>query len=221
MTGVLVALCAVAGGASGLLLRPVVDRVTAERSPGRPPTGRSRLTAPLTAALFGATAWGFGWTWSLPAYLALAAFLVVLTLIDVDTKTLPRRMVWAAGATGVGLLAAASVAAGEPERIIVAAIGATIAFVLLCALHILAPGGLGFGDVRLGAVLGWYLGWQSLPLVMTGLMAAFVVGAVIGVALMAFGRAGRRTEVPFGPALAIGAFLVLLAAPVAGPTPLF
>ncbi len=145
----------------------------------------------------------------------------MLTLIDVDTKTLPRRMVWAAGATGVGLLAAASVAAGEPERIIVATIGATIAFVLLCALHILAPGGLGFGDVRLGAVLGWYLGWQSLSLVMTGLMAAFVVGAVIGVVLMVFGRAGRRTEVPFGPALAIGAFLVLLAAPVAGPTPLF
>ena len=145
----------------------------------------------------------------------------MLTLIDVDTKTLPRRMVWAAGATGVGLLAAASVAAGEPERIVMATVGAAIAFVLLCALHILAPGGLGFGDVRLGAVLGWYLGWQSLSLVMTGLMAAFVVGAVIGVVLMVFGRAGRRTEVPFGPALAIGAFLVLLAAPAAGPTPLF
>jgi leader peptidase (prepilin peptidase)/N-methyltransferase len=91
------------------------------------------------------------------------------------------------------------------------------AFVLLCALHVLAPGGLGFGDVRLGAVLGWYLGWQSLSLVMTGLLAAFVVGAAIGVGLMVFSRAGRRTEVPFGPALAIGAFVGLLAAPAAGP----
>ena len=221
MTTVLVALCAAAGWAIGRRLRPVVDRVTAERSEGRPPTGRSRLTAPVTAVLFGATAWDFGWTWSLPAYLALAAFLVVLTLIDVDTRTLPRRMVWAAGATGVGLLAGASIAAGEPERIVLATVGATIAFVLLCALHILARGGLGFGDVRLGAVLGWYLGWQSLSLVMTGLLAAFVVGAVIGVVLMVFGRAGRRTEVPFGPALAIGSFLVLLAAPAAGPNPLF
>ena len=221
MTGVLVALCAVAGWAIGLLLRPVVDRVTTERAPGRPPTGRSRVVAPVTAVLFGVTAWGFGWTWSLPAYLALAAFLVVLTLIDVDTRTLPRRMVWAAGATGVGLLAGASIAAGEPERIVLATVGATIAFVLLCALHILARGGLGFGDVRLGAVLGWYLGWQSLSLVMTGLLAAFVVGAVIGVVLMVFGRAGRRTEVPFGPALAIGSFLVFLAAPAAGPNPLF
>ncbi len=220
MIGVLVALCAVAGWAIGILLRPVVDRVTAERAPGRAPTGRSRLVAPVTGVLFGATAWGFGWTWSLPAYLALAAFLVVLTFIDLDTKTLPRRMVWAAGATGVGLLAGAAIAAGEPQRIITAAVGAVIAYVLLCALHILTPGGLGYGDVRLGAVLGWYLGWQSLSLVITGLLAAFVVGAAIGVVLMVVGRAGRRTEVPFGPALAIGAFLVLLATPVAGSTPL-
>jgi leader peptidase (prepilin peptidase)/N-methyltransferase len=218
MTAVLVTLCAVAGAALGaLLLRPVVDRVTAERSAGRPPTGRSRLVAPVTAVLFGATAGGFGWTWELPAYLALAAFLVVLTFIDVDTRTLPTPIVWTAGATGVGLLAAAAIAAGEPQRIISAAIGAALAFVLLCALHILTPGGLGFGDVRLGAVLGWYLGWQSLSLVMTGLLAGFVVGAAIGVALMVAGRAGRRTEVPFGPALAIGAFLVLLGASAAGP----
>ena len=212
MTVALVAVCAVAGWAIGSLLRPLVDRVTAERSEGHPPTGRSRLTAPVTAVAFGATAWGFGWTWSLPAYLALAAFLVVLTLIDVDTKTLPRRIVWTAGATGVGLLGVASIATGEPQRIILAAIGATVAFVFLCALSILARGGFGFGDVRLGAVLGWYLGWQSLSLMITGLAAAFVVSAVIGVVLMASGRAGRRTEVPFGPALAIGAFLVLLAA---------
>jgi leader peptidase (prepilin peptidase)/N-methyltransferase len=220
MTAALVLLCALAGWAVGVVARPVVDRVTVERSGGRPPTGRSRFAPPVTAVLFGATAWGFGWTWSLPGYLALAGFLVVLTFIDLDTKTLPRRLVWAAGASGVGLLAGASVAAGEPERIAAATVGAAVAFVMLCALHVLAPGGLGFGDVRFGAVLGWYLGWQSLSLVMTGLLAAFVVGAVTGVVLMVVGRAGRRTEVPFGPALAIGAFLVLLAAPAAGPVTL-
>jgi leader peptidase (prepilin peptidase)/N-methyltransferase len=211
-TGVLVALCAAAGGGLGLAVRPFVDRVTAERSAGRPPSGRSRLLAPVTAVVFGATAWSFGWTWPLPAYLALAAFLVPLTFIDLDTKTLPRRIVWAAGLTGVFLLAAASLAAGEPHRILLATVGAAIAFVFLCALSIVARGGFGFGDVRLGAVLGWYLGWQSLSLMMTGMAAAFVVSAVIGIVLMACGRAGRRTEVPFGPALAIGALLVLLAA---------
>jgi leader peptidase (prepilin peptidase)/N-methyltransferase len=220
MTGVLVAACTGAGWAMGVRLRPVVDRVTAERSPVRPPPGGARLVAPITAVLFGATAWGLGWTWPLPAYLALAAFLVVLTFIDVATKTLPRRIVWAAGATGVGLLAGAAVAAGAPERIVLATVGATLAFVLLCALHILSRGALGFGDVRLGVVLGWYLGWQSLSTMLAGLLAAFVVGAVTGVVLIVLGRAGRRTEVPFGPALAIGALLVLLAAPAAGPVPL-
>ncbi|HKE74044.1 MAG TPA: A24 family peptidase [Acidimicrobiales bacterium] len=215
MTGglVLVAPCAAAGGAIGLRLRPVVDRVTAERSPGPAPAGRhSRLVGPVTAALFGATAWGLGWGWSLPAYLALAAFVVVLTFVDLATRTLPRRMVWATGATGVGLLAGAAVAAGQPGRIVLAAAGAAVAFVLLHALHVLARGGFGYGDVRLGAVLGWYLGWQSVSLAMTGLLAGFVVGAATGVVLLAAGRAGRRTEVPFGPALAAGAFLVLLAA---------
>jgi leader peptidase (prepilin peptidase)/N-methyltransferase len=179
------------------------------------------LVAPVTAVAFGATAWGFGPTWSLPAYLALAGFVVVLAVIDVDTLTLPRRMVWAAGATGVGSLAVASAAAGEPGRLVLAAVGATVAFVVLCALHLLTRGGLGFGDVRFGAVLGWYLGWQSVSLVLAGLLAAFVVAAVAGVALMAVGRAGRQTEVAFGPALAVGASVVLLAVPVTGPNPLF
>lgn len=224
MTGLLVGLCAVIGWAIGGRLRPVVDRVTAERSPAGPSAGRthsrSRLVAPVTAVLFGATAWGFGQTWSLPAYLALTAFLVVLTFIDAGTRTLPRRLVWAAGATGVGLLAAASIATGEPGRVVGAAIGAAVTFVLLSLLHVVAPGGLGFGDVRLGAVLGWYLGWQSLSLAMTGLVAGFVAGAVTGAVLMAAGRAGPRTEVPFGPALATGALLVLLATHVVGPAPL-
>ena len=221
MTGILAGLCAVAGGAIGSRLGPVVDRVTAERCPAaRSPAARSHLVAPITAVLFGATAWGFGWTWSLPAYLALAAFLVVLGFIDAGTNTLPRRMVWAAGATGVGLLAGASVATGEPQRIVAATIGAALTFVLLCALHVLARGGLGFGDVRLGAVLGWYLGWQSLSLAMTGLIAGFAVGAVIGIVLLATGQAGRRTELPFGPAVAVGAFLVLLATHMIGPVPL-
>jgi leader peptidase (prepilin peptidase) / N-methyltransferase len=220
VSGALVVLFAVAGGMLGVLLRPVVDRVTAERAPDRPPPARSRLVAPVTAAVFAATAWGFGWTWSLPAYLALAAFLVVLTFVDAATKTLPRRLVWAAGATGVGLLAAAAVVTGQPGRIVPATIGAALTFVLLCALHVLGGAGLGFGDVRLGAVLGWYLGWQSLSLAMTGLVAGFVVGAAAGLVLMVAGRAGRRTELPFGPALAAGAFLVLLAGHLVGPVPL-
>ena len=80
-------------------------------------------------------------------------------------------------------------------------------------LHIVARGGFGFGDVRLGAMLGWYLAWQGLRYVPVGLFLAFVLSAITGVALMALGRAGRRTAIPFGPFLAVGAVLALTAGP--------
>ena len=84
------------------------------------------------------------------------------------------------------------------------------AFVVLAVLHVVARGGFGFGDVRLGAVLGWYLAWQGLRYVPAGLFLAFVLSAVTGLALMALGRSGRRTAIPFGPFLAIGAVLALV-----------
>ncbi len=80
-------------------------------------------------------------------------------------------------------------------------------------LHVVARGGFGFGDVRLGAMLGLYLAWQGLRYVPVGLFLAFVLSAITGIALMAFGRAGRRTAIPFGPFLAVGAVLALTAGP--------
>jgi leader peptidase (prepilin peptidase) / N-methyltransferase len=207
---VLAVVCAAAGWIIGWQVRPLVDRVIAERSEDSTVSGRSRFLAPVTAAVFAATTLSFGLSWPLPAYLTLAGFLVPLTFIDLDTKTLPRRIVWTAGAAGVGLLSVAAVAIGEPERLVSAAIGAAFAFVLLLVLHIVARGGFGFGDVRLGAVLGWYVGWLSVPTAMTALLAAFVLSAVVSVVLMVAGRAGRRTEVPFGPFLAAAAVIVLL-----------
>ncbi len=137
--------------------------------------------------------------------------LVVLSFVDLETRTLPRRVVYAAGAAGVPLLVTAAVVAGEPERIVSAAIGAVVALVALWLLHSVARGGFGFGDVRLGAVLGWYLGWQGLPFAPVGIFLGFLLGAAVGIVLMAVGKAGRRTAVPFGPFLAGGAFLAIIA----------
>jgi leader peptidase (prepilin peptidase)/N-methyltransferase len=205
----LVAWCAAAGYGLGMLIQPAVERVVNARSESGG-TCRSSLLAPLTAIVFAVTAWQVGWSWPLPAYLALGGFLVALSIIDLDTKTLPRRIVWTAGAIGVGLLTAVSLAAGEPERLLSAAIGVAIAFVVLLVLHILARGGFGFGDVRLGVVLGWYLGWEGLSTLLPAMLLSFVLSAVVGLALMVLGRAGRKTEVPFGPFLASGALIVLL-----------
>jgi leader peptidase (prepilin peptidase)/N-methyltransferase len=165
----------------------------------------------MTAACFALTAWRIGASWALPAYLLLAAFLVVLSFIDLDTQLLPRRIVYAAGICGVATLALAALLDDQPERLQWAAIGAGGALVTFLAIYAAARGGFGFGDVRLGAVLGWYLGWQGLPFAPVGIFLGFLLGAAVGVVLMAAGKTGRRTAVPFGPFLAGGAFLAIIA----------
>lgn len=165
----------------------------------------------VTAVCFALTAWRIGLAWSLPAYLVLAAFLVVLSFIDLDTHLLPRRIVYAAGATGVATLAVAAILDEQPERLQWAAIGAIGVLIVFVVIYTAARGGFGFGDVRLGAVLGWYLGWQGLAYAPVGIFLGFALGATVGSALMVLGRAGRRTAVPFGPFLAGGALLAIVA----------
>ncbi|MDQ3465383.1 MAG: prepilin peptidase, partial [Actinomycetota bacterium] len=78
---------------------------------------------------------------------------------------------------------------------------------------LISPEGFGFGDVKLGGLLGLYLGWLGWDFVILGVVAGFLIGTVIALVLMALRRASLRTPVPFGPALLAGA----LAAVVAGP----
>jgi leader peptidase (prepilin peptidase) / N-methyltransferase len=77
-------------------------------------------------------------------------------------------------------------------------------------IHVASRGGMGEGDVRLAPLLGAYLGWLNPGIVPIGLFYGFLLGAVVGVALMAIGSAGRRTAVPFGPFLAAGTVLAVL-----------
>jgi leader peptidase (prepilin peptidase)/N-methyltransferase len=65
------------------------------------------------------------------------------------------------------------------------------------------------GDVRLAPLLGMFLGWLNPGIVLPGLFFGFIAGAVYGVAMMAFDRAGRRTAVPFGPFLALGTIVAI------------
>jgi leader peptidase (prepilin peptidase)/N-methyltransferase len=164
-----------------------------------------------TAAAFGLTAWRVGLSWALPVYLVLVCFLVVLSFIDLDTMLLPRRLVYAAGTCGIAGLAAAAFLDDEPQRLAWAAIGAAGVLATFFVIYVAARGGFGFGDVRLGAVLGWYLGWQGLAFAPVGIFLGFLLGSVVGVVLMLVGRTGRRTAVPFGPFLAAGAFLAIVA----------
>jgi leader peptidase (prepilin peptidase) / N-methyltransferase len=176
-----------------------------------PISSRYPLVELITATLFGLVAWRIGATWSLPAYLVFTAFLVALSGIDIDTKTLPNRLVYPAVGVGLVLLAVASLVDGEPRRMLWGAIGSLSVLVVFRLIHAVSPNGFGFGDVRLGALLGGHLGWLGLAYVPVGIYAGFVLGAVVGVGMMIGRRAGRRSAIPFGPFLAAGSLLAIVA----------
>ena len=164
-----------------------------------------------TGALFTATAVRFHLSWELPAFAILATGLVALTWIDLRTKRLPREITYTTLLVGAPFLVVAALARDEPRRILWAAAGAVIALAAMGALYVISRGGLGDGDVRLSPLLGAYLGWLGLGYVPLGLFLGFVYGAVVGVAAMAVGRAGRKTAIPFGPFLAAGTITAVFA----------
>ena len=160
-----------------------------------------------TATLFVLFGLKFGADLALIAFWSLAAALVALVWIDLHTFRLPREITYTAMTISAPLLALAAVLDNSPERIWQAALGAGIALVIMGVIYVASRGGMGDGDVRLAPLLGMHLGYLNPGIVPVGLFWGFVLGAVIGVAAMALGSAGRKTALPFGPFLAAGTVL--------------
>lgn len=162
-----------------------------------------------TGVLFALTALRFGDDLRLlPAYLCFAAIGVVLAVIDLDTRRLPNAIVL----PSYLVLGALLVLDGDLASLLRAAVGAAVLFGFFFAVAMAAPGGMGFGDVKLAGVVGGmtaYLSWGAL---LTGAFLGFLLGAVAGVLLMAASRAGRRSAVPFGPFMVLGAWASILGA---------
>jgi len=161
----------------------------------------------ITGSLFALFAWHFGLSWRLPAFCVLAVGLVGLTAIDLRIKRLPREITYATAALGVPLLCIAALVEHEPKRIWMTFLGAGIAFALMGLIYVVSRGGMGDGDVRLSPLLGAYMGFLNPGIAPVGLFFGFATGAVVGIALMIIRRGGRKTEVPFGPFLALGTML--------------
>jgi leader peptidase (prepilin peptidase)/N-methyltransferase len=165
----------------------------------------------LTGVLFGLAAWRNRPSSDLIAYLPLLWVLVVLSFIDLEHKLLPNRIVVPAFVAGVVLLGIAT-AVGPPGigAWVRALLGAAVAFATFFILALISPRGMGMGDVKLSAVLGLaltYLGW---PRLLVGFFISFAAGAVGGIAMIAARRAGMKSEVPFGPYLALGTIVAVL-----------
>ena len=163
-----------------------------------------------TAVLFVAAAVRLGATWQLPAFCAFFASLLAISVIDLDHYIIPNRVVYPTLAVTIPLLVAAAAADGSWGHLRNAAIGGVAGFLVLLAIHVAVPRGMGFGDVRLAGVIGMMHGWLGLRYLFLGLFLAFLLASVIGVALIVAHLRSRKDAVPFGPFMALGAVLAVL-----------
>lgn len=186
------------------------------RSCGAPISARYPLVEGLTALIFAGVAARVGWDPALPAFLVAAAGMVALAFIDLDTQRLPNRVLFPTTVATAALLALAAAIDGAWGDLARAATGGAIAFAILLLIHVAKPAGMGFGDVKLAFLCGLTLGWWGLADMVIGLYGGFVLGAIVGVVLIATKRAGFGKAIPFGPYMIAGTLLmVMFGAPLA------
>jgi len=161
----------------------------------------------LTAVLSGLMVWTFGSGAAGMGAVLFAWLLIAMTFIDFDTQLLPDDLtyplLWA------GLLLNLDTTYVPLQD---AVIGAAAGYLVLWAVYWLfklATGkeGMGYGDFKLLAALGAWLGWQALPVI---ILLSSIVGAVVGISLIVFARRGRDKPIPFGPYLAAAGLLAML-----------
>ncbi|MDH4048975.1 MAG: A24 family peptidase, partial [Gammaproteobacteria bacterium] len=171
----------------------------------------------LTALLTAFVAWFFGFGWEAVAAIALTWSLIAMTVIDLDKMIIPDSislpLLWA----GLALSLFHPVEGAErlfidPKSSIVGALAGYLSLWSIYHLFRLLTGkeGMGYGDFKLLAALGAWLGWQMLPLI---IMLSAVVGAVVGVSMIVLVRHDRNIPIPFGPYLAAAGWIALLYGP--------
>jgi leader peptidase (prepilin peptidase)/N-methyltransferase len=162
-----------------------------------------------TAALFLLVALRFGASWELPAFLFLAGVGVLLAVIDLQHRLLPNRIVLPSIAAAAVLLLIAALPGQEWPTFLRACAGGAVLFAVFLVMALISPRGIGWGDVKLAALIGLALGWLGWGAVVVGAAAGFVVQAVVALFLLAGRRVGLRGELPFGPAMLVGALLAI------------
>lgn len=177
-------------------------------------SARYPLVELLTALLAAMCAWRFGVGWEATMAIVMTLALVPISMIDAETQLIPDSIVlplmW------IGLLmslfhpvAASETLFVEPRDAIVGAIAGYLSLWSVYQLFKLVTGkeGMGYGDFKLLAALGAWLGWQQLPTII--LMSA-LVGAIVGISLMVFRNHERSVPIPFGPYLAMAGWVTML-----------
>jgi leader peptidase (prepilin peptidase)/N-methyltransferase len=181
---------------------------------GAPISKRYPVVESLTAILTAIVAWRFGVGWESAAAILLTWALIAISGIDIDQQIIPDSislpLLW------IGLILAlfhpmtnAEVLFVDPKTAIIGALAGYLSLWSVYQLFRLMTGkeGMGYGDFKLLAVLGAWLGWQMLPLI---ILLSAVVGAIVGITMIVLRRQDRNIPIPFGPYLAAAGWIAML-----------
>lgn len=178
------------------------------RSCSAPISARYPLVELLTAVLSATVAWQLGFGALASVFIFTTWILIALTFIDIDKMLLPDQLtlplLWLAL-----LFSLSDAALVSPAQ---ALIGAAAGYLSLWGVYWLfklltGKEGMGYGDFKLLAVFGAFLGWQQLPLI---ILLSSVVGAVVGITLLTIQGKDKATPIPFGPYIAAAGWIALL-----------
>ncbi len=167
---------------------------------------RYPIVEAITGLLFGYAAGRYGLTLATAGALIFIAAMIALTFIDFDTQLLPDDitlpLLWA------GLLINVN---GTFATLSNAVIGAAVGYLTLWSVYwlfklVTGKEGMGYGDFKLLAAIGAWLGWQLIPLV---ILLSSCVGAIVGITLIVVARHGRNVPIPFGPYLTAAGLIAL------------
>ena len=194
------------GGAVGLAVRWAATVLVLARHPdclaaGEPAGVPVWVLAPMTAALFGLAAAVFGAGLQVALAAGLITLLLVIATVDVQCRLVLDRLTYPGLVVGP-LFAWLWPGLGVGDSLI----GGLAAFIIFGALVVLTRGGMGLGDVKLATLIGLYLGW---PQVLPALLTAFLLGGLVGAAILLSGGS-RRSTFAYSPVLVAGAIFVLL-----------
>lgn len=146
----------------------------------------------------------------MPVLLYFFAISFALALIDLDSKKLPNKIVLPSMAVVLVLLAIASLGTGDWWPLLWAAAGGTILFVFYLLLALTYPAGMGLGDVKLAGLIGLILGFIGWGALIVGAFAAFLLGGIFSIGLLFTGKATRKSGIPFGPWMLLGAWVGII-----------
>lgn len=180
--------------------------------------GRYRAVDLALIGVFGAVGARFGLDWHIVPYLGLAAVLVVLSAIDIETHLLPNVIVWPSIWLGLFVILVVSGQQGDAASIQAALVGGGVFGGFIGAAHLFNERGMGRGDVKLALLLGLFVGWLqpdrliAVRLVLYTILLAMLGGGMVGLVYNLV-RGRGQAEIPFGPALASATLVIIVFSP--------